>query len=161
VSELARVFIFGDDVDTDTIAPGGYLHLPIEAQKKHCLESIYDGFSDAVKEGDIIVAGENFGNGSSREQAPLILKTLGIRAIFARSFSRLFFRNAINVGLYPGIIRGNHELKDGDEVQVDLLNHMILSAKSEILFIPPDGIALEIINSGGMVEYARKMLGKN
>ena len=158
--KLPKVFIFGDDVDTDTIAPGGYLHLQLEAQKKHCLESLYSGFSDAVKEGDIIVAGENFGNGSSREQAPLLLKSLGIRAVFAKSFSRIFFRNAINVGLFPGIISGKCSFKDQEEVVIDMGRNRIISGKSAIDFVSPEGIALEILNSGGMIEFARKMLGK-
>lgn len=161
VIELAKAFVFGDDVDTDTIAPGGYLHLPLEEQKKHCLESLHHGFSESVEKGDIIIAGDNFGNGSSREQAPLLLKDLGIRAVFARSFSRIFFRNAINVGLFPGIIVGNHKPKDLEKVDVDVKNNRLLFNDSEIDFIPPDGIALEILNAGGMINFARKMLKKD
>lgn len=159
--KLTKVFIFGNDVDTDTIAPGGYLHLPLESQKKHCLESVYPGFSDSVREGDIIVAGENFGNGSSREQAPLLLKSLGIRAVFAKSFSRLFFRNAINIGLFPGIIKGECILKDQDEIVIDMDKNRIISDTLEMDFSSPEGIAVEILNSGGMIEFARKMLERN
>ncbi len=113
-----------------------------------------------MKEGDIIVAGENFGNGSSREQAPLLLKSLGIRAVFAKSFSRIFFRNAVNVGLFPGIINGKCSFKDQEEVVIDMGRNRIISGKSAIDFVSPEGIALEILNSGGMIEFARKMLGK-
>ncbi|WP_393971628.1 3-isopropylmalate dehydratase [Oxyplasma meridianum] len=158
---MARVFLMGNDIDTDTIAPGGYLHLPLEQQMSHCLESVYPNFSHLVRVGDVVVAGENFGSGSSREQAPLILKRLGIRMVLAKSFSRLFFRNAINVGLYPGILKDTSAFRDGEEVQIDMENHRVISSGGQWIFMPLSGIALDIINSGGMVEFARTMVGKN
>lgn len=155
---MSRVFILGNDVDTDVIAPGGYLHLPLEEQKKHCLESVIKDFASSVKEGDIIVAGENFGSGSSREQAPLLLKSLGIKAVFAKSFSRIFYRNAINVGLFPGIIKGTCGFRNMDEVHFQREANRIISKSSELDIDPPQGIALEILEAGGMVDYARKMI---
>lgn len=157
---MSRVFLLGDDVDTDSIAPGGYLHLNLLAQKKHCLESIYKNFSEKVREGDIIIAGENFGCGSSREQAPLLIKSFGISLVLARSFSRLFFRNAVNIGLYPGIITAEVPFTDGDDVVVNEDERMITSGKYNLYYVPPTGIALEILDAGGMINYARKVIGK-
>lgn len=158
VNKLVSVFLLGDNIDTDNIAPGGYLHLSIEKQVEHCLESIIDGFSNKVTKGDIIVAGENFGTGSSREQAPVLLKTIGIQAVFARSFSRLFFRNAINVGLYPGMYKGNIPFLSGEKVNIDFERCKIEGDQGILLFDLPKGILKEILDSGGMVNYARKII---
>jgi 3-isopropylmalate dehydratase small subunit len=158
VTKTARIFYLGDNIDTDTIAPGAYLHLPIEDQKDHCLESIVTNFSQKVKEGDIIVAEENFGTGSSREQAPILLKMNGISAIFAKSFSRLFFRNAINVGLFVGTYQEKNCFEDGDTVSVNFTNSEISGEKGKLHFQEPQGILLDIIKEGGMINYARKKI---
>ncbi|MHB1812685.1 MAG: LeuD/DmdB family oxidoreductase small subunit [Thermoplasmataceae archaeon] len=158
---MSRVFILGDDVDTDAIAPGGYLHLPLEEQKKHCLESVVKDFAGSVKDGDLIVAGENFGSGSSREQAPLLLKALGIKAVFAKSFSRLFYRNAINVGLFPGTIKGTCGFRNMEEVHFQMEANRIISQNSELDIVGPQGIALEILEAGGMIDYARKLITRD
>lgn len=158
VNRLVSVFLLGDNIDTDNIAPGGYLHLPIEKQVEHCLESVINDFSGKVTGGDIIIAGENFGTGSSREQAPVLLRTIGIQAVFARSFSRLFFRNSINVGLYPGIYNGHVPFSNMENVEIDFEHCKIESKNGIILFEPPTGILKEILDSGGMVNYARKMI---
>ena len=117
---MGRIFVFGDDIDTDVIAPGGYLHLKIEDVKKHCMEAIYPDFWKEVSKGDVIIAGKNFGTGSSREQAPVVLMELGISLILARSFARIFFRNAVNVGLPIGTIADPSEFKAGDIAEIDL-----------------------------------------
>jgi 3-isopropylmalate/(R)-2-methylmalate dehydratase small subunit len=93
------VWTFGDNIDTDVIIPARYLMLPLEEMKAHAMAPIRPGFAAAVRPGDVLVAGRNFGCGSSREQAPAVLKELGIRAVVAVSFARIFFRNAVNLGL--------------------------------------------------------------
>jgi len=155
---MARIFLFGNNIDTDVIAPGGYLHLPLESQKVHCFESIYPNFSKRAKKGDIIIAGENFGSGSSREQAPALLKEIGIVGVFAKSFSRLFFRNAINVGLFVGTYSSDNMFSDFDEVLVLFENEEIRSQNSVLRFISPSGIPKDILMAGGMINFAKKAI---
>lgn len=159
-----RVFLFGDNIDTDIIAPGGYLHLGLDVLKLHSMEALDQNFSNVVKRGDIIVAGHNFGAGSSREQAPLVLKDLGIELVVAVSFARIFFRNAINVGLNIGTINdmGYSRIIDGDSVEYHQ-KQGILKIERDGLSVPytnPSGPVLEIIASGGLVNYVRKLLKK-
>ena len=94
-----RVWLLGDDIDTDVLAPGAFMKGSIEELSKHCLEAVEPDYAENVKTGDVIVAGQNFGAGSSREQAALVLKLLGIEAIIAQSFGGIFFRNAFNIAL--------------------------------------------------------------
>lgn len=155
---MVQVVVFGDNVDTDVIAPGGYLHLPLNRQIEHCMEALYPKFSDHVKHGDVVVAGSNFGTGSSREQAPALLKYLGIDMIVARSFSRLFFRNAVNVGLLPCVYEGAMPFADGEYVILDMKNKRIESGKKVLAFETPEGIPLQIIDAGGMINFARSFL---
>ena len=97
---MGKIFCFGSDVDTDQIIASQYLLYPsVEEMAPHCFESLDENFASAVREGDFVVARDNFGCGSSREQAPAVLKALGVRAVFANSFARIFFRNAISIGL--------------------------------------------------------------
>lgn len=124
---MGRVFKFHNDVDTDQIIASQYLLLPnIEEMKQYTFESIDREFAQKVKEGDIVVAGENFGCGSSREQAPSVLKALGVKAVIAKSFARIFYRNAINIGL-PIIEcpEAAKAIEAGDEVEVDFDSGMI------------------------------------
>ncbi len=119
-----RVWKFGDNIDTDVIIPGKYLRTTdMSMFAAHVMEGIDPGFSQKVKKGDIIVAGENFGCGSSREQAPLALKHAGIACIVAESFARIFFRNAINVGL--PIIEAKIDCKESDIIEIDLENGIV------------------------------------
>lgn len=150
-----RVFLFGDDVDTDVMAPGGYLHMGVEALKAHCMEAIRPEFHNEVREGDIIVAGKNFGYGSAREQAAQVLKELGIRLIVAESFARIFFRNAINVGLPIGTIIESHGLYEDAYVEYSIENGEIDAEGDEILakFSKPVGPLSEILKSGNMVQF--------
>ena len=104
---MGKIFCFGSDVDTDQIIASQYLLYPsVEEMAPHCFESLDENFATAVQAGDFVVARDNFGCGSSREQAPAVLKALGVRAVFANSFARIFFRNAINIGL-PVIVCEN------------------------------------------------------
>ena len=157
---MPRIFLLGDNIDTDNIAPGGFLHLPIERQVEHCLESVINGFSSMVSKGDIIIAGDNFGTGSSREQAPVLLKMIGIQAVFATSFSRLFFRNSINVGLYPGTYSGTNPFTQGDTVNIDFSENRIYNARATLKFNPPAGILREILDIGGAINYAKELISK-
>lgn len=117
----ARVWLFGDDVDTDQIIASQYLILPsVEEMKAHAFETLSPGFAGAVEAGDVVVAGRNFGCGSSREQAPAVLKAVGVKAVVAQSFARIFYRNAINIGL-PVLISEDaaKHLKNHDTIQLD------------------------------------------
>ena len=159
---MSRIFVFGDDIDTDVIAPGGYLHLGIEDVKKHCMEAIYPDFWKDVSKGDIIVAGKNFGTGSSREQAPVVLMELGISLILATSFARIFFRNAVNVGLPIGTITGPLEFKQGDDINFDLEKGELIRAADHkaIKFKAPSGALADILSEGGIIPYTLKKLGR-
>ncbi len=159
-----RVFLFGDNIDTDIIAPGGYLHLGLDVLKLHSMEALDQNFSKVVKPRDIIVAGHNFGAGSSREQAPLVLKDLGIELVVAVSFARIFFRNAINVGLNIGSINDMEysRIRDRDSVEYNQ-EQGILNIERDGISVPytnPSGPVLEIIASGGLVNYVRKLVKK-
>ncbi|MHC1576174.1 MAG: 3-isopropylmalate dehydratase small subunit, partial [Methanosarcinaceae archaeon] len=120
-----RVWIFGDDVDTDVIIPGKYLRTTdMQVFADHAMEGIDPGFSTKVQKGDIIVAGNNFGCGSSREQAPLALKHAGVACVVAKTFARIFFRNAINVGL--PLMEVDVTCNEGDMIEVDLASGRVM-----------------------------------
>ena len=153
---------YGDNVDTDVILPGPYMNLSTpETLGKHCLEDLDKEFLNRVRPGDIIVAGENFGCGSSREQAALAIKGSGVGAVIAVSFARIFFRNAVNIGLpileCPEAVNGT---ENGDLMNVDLSNGEIKNeTKKEIYHAKPfPPFILELIESGGLVEYTRHRL---
>jgi 3-isopropylmalate/(R)-2-methylmalate dehydratase small subunit len=155
-----RVWKLGDNVDTDQLLPGRYLSLT-EPQElaAHCLEDIRPEFSQQVQPGDVVVAGENFGCGSSREHAPLALKGLGISCLIAHSYARIFFRNAINLGL-PAITSPEAAvaLEDGDQVRIDLDSGQIenLDRPFRTFFPPLPGFLAEILNVGGLTAYVRE-----
>lgn len=153
-----RAHKFGDDVDTDAIIPGPYLRTtdPYELAS-HCMAGIDENFPKKVKEGDVIVAGENFGCGSSREQAVIAIKYCGIKAVIAKSFARIFYRNAINVGLIP-IIANTDEIKDGDIVEIDLdKEEIVITNKNKTIKCEtPKGLEREILAAGGLVNYLKK-----
>lgn len=157
---VGKCWVFGDSIDTDVILPTQYLLLPdIKSMSKHAFECFNPSFSSEVKNGDIIVAGKNFGCGSSREQAPAVLKELGIAAIVSKSFARIFYRNAINLGmpvlecntLYP-------EVEDGDIIEIDLKSGKIFNKRTgsshETTEVPE--FIMEIFKSGGLVELMRQ-----
>jgi 3-isopropylmalate/(R)-2-methylmalate dehydratase small subunit len=156
--------VYGDDVDTDVIIPARYCtsYDPAELGS-HCLEDLDPNFTKKAKPGDVIIAGENFGCGSSRENAPIAIKGAHIAAVVAKSFARIFYRNSINVGL--PIIESRElveETKEGDRLEIDLDRGVIVNKRTAKEYhvppFPPEVIA--IVEAGGMVEYVRKRLGK-
>lgn len=157
-----RVWKYGDNVDTDVIIPARYLNTSaIEELARHCMEDLDPGFARAVQPGDIIVAGENFGCGSSREHAPLAIKGAGVSCVIARSFARIFYRNAINIGL--PILECAEAVEDtqaGDILTVDLTAGTILNARTGRVHhtkpFPP--FIMEIVRAGGLIPYTRQRL---
>ncbi len=158
-----NAFCYGNDVDTDVIIPARYLNTsdPIELQK-HCMEDIDKDFASNVNEGDFIVAGDNFGCGSSREHAPIAIKASKVTCVVAKSFARIFYRNAINIGL---VIIESQELPDetktGDKLELDMEQGVIKNLttnKSYPITIFPKEIQ-ELIDVGGLVNYTKKKLG--
>ena len=154
----SRVWKFGDDIDTDIILPGRYLiYSDADVLACHCMEGIDADFAKKSNEGDVIVAGRNFGCGSSREHAPIAIKGLGIKCVIAESFARIFYRNAINVGLLiieaPGICG---IVEDGDEVEIDFKNASISCNGRTVTFKKLPSFMMDILNSGGLIEYLKK-----
>ena len=150
---------FGDDISTDLIQPGryNYLRSNLPELAKHVLEDADPTFASKVKKGDFIVAGKNFGLGSSREHAPAILKLAGVSAVLAKSVARIFFRNAINVGL-PVLICDTDKIKDGDELEIDLTSGNIINLTNGARLTSgkiPD-VMLKILDEGGLVPYIKK-----
>ena len=160
---FGHTFVYKDDVDTDVIIPARYLNTQsLEELASHCMEDIDINFAHEVKEGDFIVAGENFGCGSSREHAPLAIKASKIRAVIAKSFARIFFRNAINIGL---VIVENDKLPDetkkGDKLELDLDGGIIknLTTGKEYTFAPYPKEIQELVKAGGLVNYTKQKMG--
>jgi len=154
-----RAWKFGDDVDTDAIIPGRHLVIndPYELAG-HIFEGTRAEMAAQVREGDIVVAGENFGCGSSREHAPLALKGAGIKAVVARSFARIFFRNAINIGLPLFICSESEKIRDGDALEIDMAAGIIhdLSTEQSCRTTPLPPFLQEIVEAGGLVEHAKE-----
>ena len=159
-----QVHKYGANVDTDVIIPARYLNVsdPLELAK-HCMEDIDPQFIKKMKKGDIIVAGANFGCGSSREHAPLAIKTAGVSCVIAKSFARIFFRNAINIGL-PLLECSEcvDKTKTGDTLEVDLSSGKIVNLTSGKTFTskPYPEFMSALIKAGGLIEYTKKRLSK-
>ena len=150
-----KVWKFGDNIDTDVIIPGKYLRTTdMNVFASHVMEGIDPEFSQKVKKGDIIVAGKNFGCGSSREQAPLALKHAGIACVVAESFARIFFRNAINVGL--PIIEAKIECEEGDIIEIDLERGQVKNRNFTFTGTKLPDFLREILSDGGLVEHRKK-----
>ena len=154
-----RVWRFGSNVDTDQIIPAEYLITgDPEELGRHAFEKFRPHFSKKVKEGDVIIADDNFGCGSSREHAPRALIGVGIACVVARSFARIFFRNAVNLGL--PVIEADMEADEGDEVEIDFLEGTIrnLSRGGECRFPPLPDFLLHLMEAGGLVAYTKREL---
>ena len=157
-----RVFKFGDGISTDHIIPGRFAHLRSNLPElaKHVMEGADPAFAAKVKPGDFIAAGKNFGLGSSREHAPLIIKMAGVSAILAKSVARIFFRNAINLGL-PVLICDTDKIKDGDELEVDLATGTVkdITSGNQLTFAKIPEVMLHILDDGGLIPYIKKRGG--
>ncbi len=154
-----RAFKFGDSISTDLIVPGRLLHLRSNLPElaKHVLEDADPTFAQRVKKGDFVIGGKNFGLGSSREHAPVVIKMAGVSAVLAKSVARIFFRNAINIGL-PVLICDTDSINDGDELEVDLEAGKIhnLTNGTELRSGKIPKIMLHILDEGGLVPYIKK-----
>jgi methanogen homoaconitase small subunit len=150
-----QAWIFGDDVDTDVIIPGRYLRAKdLSALAAHVMEGLDPEFASKVGKGDVIVAGRNFGCGSSREQAPLALKGAGVSCVVAKSFARIFYRNAINVGL--PLVEADVACSPGEEIEVDLAAGIIKSSAGSFQGTRMPEFLMDILQSGGLVAHRRK-----
>lgn len=150
--------VYGDNIDTDRIIPGKYTKtLDISQLAAHVLEDLDPEFGKRLKAGDIIVAGNNFGCGSSREQAPIAIKAAGVSAVIARFFARIFYRNAINIGL-PLLEIPHHDIQTGDELEINLAEGMVQNKTSGKVYratpLPP--VMMDILAEGGLVNYLKK-----
>ncbi|HID43820.1 MAG TPA: 3-isopropylmalate dehydratase small subunit [Archaeoglobaceae archaeon] len=156
---MGRAWKFGDDIDTDVIIQGKYLVInEPEELAKHVFENIKPEFFSQVKKGDFIVAGENFGCGSSREHAPIALKACGIEAVIAKSFARIFFRNSVNIGLRVVECSDADKIEDGDELEVDYGEGIIFNRSKDENYKTgkfPDFLQ-KIIEKGGLIEYGKE-----
>ena len=154
-----KAFKFGDSISTDHIIPGRLLHLRSNLPElaKHVLEDIDPTFVERVASGDFVVGGKNFGLGSSREHAPLVIKMLGVSAVLAKSVARIFFRNAINVGL-PVLICDTDKINDGDQLEINLETGEIsdLTKKALLRFSRIPEVMLRILDEGGLIPYIKK-----
>jgi 3-isopropylmalate/(R)-2-methylmalate dehydratase small subunit len=157
-----KAWVFGDNLDTDVIAPGRYMKFGIEEIAKHCLESIDPGFVSNVNRGDAVVGGRNFGVGSSREQAPEALKHLGVAVLIAESFAGLFYRNAINLGLPAVACAQAKRIRQGDELEVDFERGSIRNRTTgETLDCEPiPAFLMTIIREGGLLPHLEKRLAQ-
>ena len=160
-----RVWKFGDDIDTDIIIPGRYLVLTDEKElAEHVMEGLGTDFSHNVQKGDIILAGKNFGCGSSREHAPIAIKGAGVSAVIAESFARIFYRNAINVGLTLLESKNiSKKISQGDEIEINIgsgiLKDLITGEEFEVKNLPE--FMLDILNKGGLIPYLKENLEKD
>jgi 3-isopropylmalate/(R)-2-methylmalate dehydratase small subunit len=155
-----KAWVFGDNIDTDVIAPGRYMKFGIEEIAPHCLEAVNPDLSRQVTKGDIIVAGRNFGCGSSREQAPAALKHLGVAALVAESFAGLFYRNALNLGLPALVCSGAKRIRQGDRLSIDYASNQVfdLTLDERLPFEPIPAHLMEMVRDGGLLAHLEKRL---
>lgn len=161
---MGKVWKFGDDIDTDVIIQGKYLVInEPEELAKHVFENVKPEFTKEVKKGDFVVGGENFGCGSSREHAPIALKATGIEAVIAKSYARIFFRNAVNIGLKVLECKDADKIEEGDEIEVDYSNGKIINKtkNEEYLINPLPDFLKQIMEKGGLVEFYKELYAKS
>ena len=151
-------YVYGDNIDTDRIIPGKYTKtLDLSSLAQHVMEDLDPTFKDTVQKGDIVAAGFNFGCGSSREQAPVALKMAGVSVVIARTFARIFFRNAINVGL-PLLEIREHDIEKGDEIVVNLVDGSVFNKSKQKTYqaAAMPQVMIDILEEGGLVSYLKK-----
>ena len=161
---MVKAYKYGDDVNTDVIFPGKYTYTVTDPKDmaKHAMEDIDPDFVSTVETGDIIVAGKNFGCGSSREQAAICLKENGVPVIIAKSFSRIFYRNAINAGIAAVTSADTEAIEHGDEVEVDIASGTLLDKTKgvTIQFNPVPSFMMKILEDGGLVPHVKKKIAR-
>jgi 3-isopropylmalate/(R)-2-methylmalate dehydratase small subunit len=153
-----RAHVYGDNIDTDRIIPGKYTAtLDTEELADHVLEDLDPNFREKMEPGDLIVAGHNFGCGSSREQAPIAIRVAGVSAVVARSFARIFYRNAINIGL-PLLEIPDHDVSDGDVLSADLKTGVLTNETTDRTYSASamPQVMIDILTDGGLVDYLQK-----
>ncbi len=155
-----RAWKFGDNVNTDLISPAQYMELDYETIGQHAMEGAMPGFADKISKGDFIVAGENFGCGSSRETAQIALRYAGVGAVIAKSFARIFFRNCINTGLPALELEAVDRIEQGDELEIDLAGGEVRNlSKGESYAVPPlPPKVRELVDAGGLIPYLKAKL---
>lgn len=157
---MSKLHIYGDHIDTDIIIPAMYLNVhDADELKKHCMEPLDPEFHKKVKGGDLMIAGENFGCGSSREHAPVVIKASGISCVIAKSFARIFFRNSINIGL--PVIESKEiveDIDDQDIIHVDFVNGMVINETKDKSYQIPKfpKFMMQIIESGGVIPFIKE-----
>ena len=158
-----RAWVYGDNLDTDVLAPGKYMKFGIEEIAKHCLESVDPSFVGGVRAGDVVAGGRNFGVGSSREQAPQALKFLGVEALIAESFAGLFYRNALNLGLVALVCQDAKRIRAGDQIACDpVAGHISNQTTQEVYACEPlPAHLLEMVRDGGLLPHLHKRLKKD
>ena len=160
----SKAWKFGDNVDTDVIIAARYLNTSDSAfLAKHIMEDARPDFVQLISAGDIIVAGENFGCGSSREHAPVALKAAGVRCVIAKGFARIFYRNAFNTGFLILELPQADEINEGDTLTIDMQKGTItnLTQQKTYTFTPMPPFMNELLQAGGLIEYAKKTLGEH
>ena len=160
MSTPGRAWVYGDDINTDLLAPAAYLKGSMEELAGHCLEDLDADFAAGVGEGDVFVAGKNLGIGSSREQAPQALQILGIRTVLAQSFGRIFYRNALNLGMPTLVCPQADRIRNGDRLRVDAAAGVVhnLSSGEDLACEPLPDHLLEIVGNGGLIPHLKKKL---
>lgn len=155
---MSRVFLVGDNIDTDQLAPGQFMRGGVDALARHCLEAVRPGFAASVRPGDVLVGGRNFGIGSSREQAAEALRHLGFACVIARSFAGIFYRNAINLGLPVLVGRDLDAVRDGDACAFSLADgELVLTDRNVTLRLEPLPENLRrMLADGGLVPHLKK-----
>ena len=162
-SLTGRVRRFGDNIDTDTITPSSILYLPMSELMKHTFEPVFPEFYRTVRQGDVIVAGNNFGCGSSREQATAVMKELGIQYIVCESMARIYYRNCIALGLYPIMSKGvSLVFEEGDEIKIDTEKGMLenVNTKRFTNFKPLSIVPQQIVDCGGILPLLKAITDK-
>ena len=157
-----HAWVYGDDVNTDVIFPGKYTYTLTNVNEfaKHALEDLDPDFARLAQPNDVIVAGKNFGCGSSREQAAVCIKMAGVRVIIARSFARIFFRNCVNNGVLPVVCpQAVDVIEKGESVSVDMERNAVLTSHGEFTFPPLSPSVMAIIDAGGLIPMLRRKLG--
>lgn len=156
-----RAFVFGDRIDTDLLAPGPYMRQPLDVLAAHCLEAIDPNFASEVQAGDIVVGGESFGVGSSREQAVQALAQLGVGAIVAKSFARIFYRNALNLGV-PALVCPELEAERGQRIEVQPVEGRVINLDTgrEYHCDPIPAQLMAIVSAGGLMPWLEQKLAR-